>query len=92
MRPWLALMICLAGPALAADPDPRQEWIHEHNPTCCDHRDCKPATVTMVPGGWQVEGADNVIPQDKVIPWPFALPYACVVGRYARCLFMDAGG
>lgn len=90
----LFVLGCFVAPVRAADPeaDPRQAWIHEHNPTCCDHRDCRPAVVTMVPGGWQVEGTDNIIPADKVIPWPFALPYACVVGRYARCLFMDAGG
>ncbi len=88
----LLLGTCTPAHAQAPGDAERLAWIHAHHPQCCDHRDCRPATATMTVTGWRVEGADNVIPFAQVIRWPFAVPYACVIGGRARCLFMDAGG
>lgn len=76
----------------AQDRDAYQQWIHDNRPACCDHRDCKPARVEWTPNGWRVEGADNLIAERDIIAWPFAVPYACIINRYARCLFLNSGG
>lgn len=76
----------------AQDRDAFQQWIHDNRPACCDHRDCKPARVEWTPNGWRVEGADNLIAERDIIAWPFAVPYACIISRYARCLFLNSGG
>lgn len=76
----------------ARSQDQYQDWIHKNVPRCCDHRDCQPATVKLTTTGWQVEGADNVVPFTEVIAWPFGVPYACIIARRARCLFLAGGG
>ena len=70
----------------------RQQWIHDNAKDCCDHRDCAPANVSMTFTGWKIAGADNVVPFAAVVRWSFGVPYACIINRYARCLFMGAGG
>lgn len=95
---WAAISISVAAAIVfiltfpKARADEQQDWIHANRNGCCDHRDCKPARVTMTFTGWQVEGADNVVPFNAAIPWPFGVPYACIEARWARCLFMGAGG
>ena len=88
---WLIVGVCalLTYPLGAQERDQYQQWIHENVPSCCDHRDCAPATVNMTFTGWQVAGADNVVPFAQVIRWPFNVPYACIAGRRARCLLMN---
>jgi uncharacterized protein YbdZ (MbtH family) len=76
----------------AQERDAYQQWIHDNRPSCCNHRDCAPATVEWTPAGWRVAGADNLIPEKLVIAWPFAVPYACIINRHARCLFLNSGG
>lgn len=89
---WAVFVVLVAGQLRAQEMNPYQRWIHEHNPACCDHRDCRPASVEWTPDGWKVEGADNLIPEKLAIPWPFPLPYACVINRHARCVFVSSGG
>lgn len=72
--------------------DEYQQWIHDNRPSCCDHRDCAPASVEWTPHGWKVAGADNYVAERQVIAWPHSIPYACVINRYVRCLFLNSGG
>lgn len=72
--------------------DEYQQWIHHNRPSCCDHRDCAPASVEWTPHGWKVAGADNLVAEKLVIAWPFSIPYACIINRFARCLFLNNGG
>lgn len=88
----LCAVSLLTGAARAQDRDAFQQWIHDNRPACCDHRDCKPATVTMTFTGWQVAGADNIVPFAQVIRWPFGVPYACIASGRVRCLLMQEGG
>lgn len=90
-------VLSLMFPGAAKAQDAYLDWIHKNRPDCCDHRDCKPATAAYTEYGWDVEGAALAIPHDKVIKWPFGVPYACwgwdIVSRsaYVRCLLMRTG-
>ena len=77
---------------VGAERNAYQQWIHDNRPACCDHRDCIPAQVKWTPQGWTVAGADNLIAPQDVIRWPFPIPYACVINRHVRCLFLNTGG
>lgn len=93
---WAALTLgwCafgLAGRLMAQEMDQYQQWIHDNASACCDHRDCRPVAVSYTVNGWQVEGTLWPVPVRDVIPWPFAVPYACIAGRRVRCLFMREG-
>jgi hypothetical protein len=96
---WMAFTLFIAGivtwsasRSCAQERDVYQQWIHDNRPSCCNHLDCKPAAVEWTPHGWKIAGADNLIPEASVIAWPFAVPYACVINRRARCLFLNSGG
>jgi hypothetical protein len=68
------------------------QWIHKNYPRCCNHLDCKPATVKWTPNGWMVNDAEHLVAEKDVIPWPFGEPFACMVGGKVRCLFLNSGG
>lgn len=75
-----------------APDSPEYRWIHANYPRCCNHLDCKPATVKWTPQGWEVLGADHLVAEKDAIPWPFGEPFACMVGGRVRCLFLNSGG
>jgi len=85
-----------AGPLILAqaadDTQARLDWIHKNAPHCCNHKDCGPHALTITPKGWQADGADNVVPFEQTIQWPFSGPWACVINRHARCVLAQGGG
>ena len=75
-----------------APDSPQYTWIHKNYPRCCNHLDCKPASVKWTPNGWEVQGAEHYVAEKDAIPWPFGEPFACMVGGKVRCLFLNSGG
>ena len=84
----LTWIVARAFPAAA---DQYQQWIHDNANSCCDHRDCRPATVNYTLYGWEVQGALWPVPWRDVIRWPFGVPYACWSGNRVRCLLLREG-
>lgn len=87
----ISVLALLTSPGAAQERDPFQQWIHDNHKSCCDHRDCSPATVSYTIHGWHVHGTLWPVPIRDVIPWPFNVPYACLSGRRVRCLFLREG-